>query len=120
MVDVHRISLVFSGGEFRFDCGERDWCEVSLVANESETKLGAAPLDYLVDHLSAFLEQPAAKLKWIMSLSERHYSAYGQSTSNGGVAVLVQDQDANTIAHVHVTNDERRTWLTSLKPFSEH
>ena len=80
-----------------------------------EIPLGSERLGYLIRHLAAFLSNPQPAWKWILSLSERHCSTYGQAGPDGSIEIRMQDADARTLADIYVTPMERQAWLSSLE-----
>jgi hypothetical protein len=85
-----------------------------LVIDEVERKLGAHTFDYMRDHLCKFLEQPTDEMAWVLSLMEMHTSMYGYATASG-VILRLQDKDAKFFADLHISQDERKHWLSILQ-----
>jgi hypothetical protein len=93
--------------------GVGGWCRVHLLVSGVSRPLGAERLKYIATHLSSFLADAAPALRWVLSLSELHTSAYGEHVA--GEAVLhLQDADAKVVPKLVLTPAERSEWLEAL------
>lgn len=89
------------------------WCQVHLAVPGASRPLGAERLKYIVTHLSSFLANATSGLRWVLSLSERHTSAYGEHVA-GEVILHLQDADGKMFAKVVLTEAEKKQWSDVL------
>lgn len=74
-------------------------------------------MKYIVTHLWSFLAGTTPGLRWVLSLSERHTSAYGEHV--GEEAVLhFQDSDAKVFAKLVLTRAEKVQWMEILSQYT--
>ncbi len=107
--------LEFSTGSLRIGRENDAWCQVTLVIENMKFSLGAQPLSYLKKNIIVFLSSPPESIRWVLSLSEQHFSIYGVSNLELGVKFLVQDSNARTIAEFTLSGTERNAWLEVLQ-----
>jgi hypothetical protein len=114
---VDCIALVASDGELTLYPSQQAWCQVVLTTPGASQPIGAEHLRYITDHLIKFLTVSALGQHWVLSLSERHVSAYGSYI--GEVAELsFQGSDAIFFATLHLTLTQQREWARVLTTHS--
>jgi hypothetical protein len=94
--------------------GVGGWCQVHLLVSGVSEPLGAERLKYIVTHLSSFLAGTTPGLRWVLSLSERHTSAYGEHVGEGEAILHLQDADAKVFAKLVLTRAEKKQWMEIL------
>jgi hypothetical protein len=52
-------------------------------------------------------------LRWVLSLSERHSSIFGEHV-DGGTVLHIQDRHATMFAKLVLSTDERPQWLLEV------
>ncbi len=117
MVNANAIVLrSSSSGDLTITYDEKGiggWCQVHLLVSGIRQPLGAERLKYIVTHLSSFLAGTATGLRWVLSLSERHTSIYGEHV--GVEAILhLHDADAKVFAKLVLTGAEKKQWRDML------
>ncbi len=116
---VPPIVLRASGGTLTITPGLQAWCQVHLVTPDISRPLGAESLEYVAAHLMAFLANAAPGLRWVLSLSELHCSAYGEHVAQEAFLHL-QDAEARMFAKIVVTSAEKSQWMDELSKHTRH
>ena len=109
-----RIELVGSNGRLVLASDERGWTRVSLKRDGMSLSLGAERLGGIATKLVAFLTQHGPGARWVLSLSELHFSVYGEHFADK-VVLLIQDGDAQLVAELQLTPSEQQEWIDRLR-----
>jgi hypothetical protein len=116
------IELVCDNGSLHISPDDRGWSYVVLRYQNRDVILGSEEFQYIVDHLILFLTgEKFTSLEWVLSLSEMHYSFYGEH-KEGGAILKIQDHNAKWIADLKLTNKQRHEWkiiLSTIKAQSK-
>ena len=110
------IVLASSSGNLTLTLDEKGvggWCQVHLNAPGVSRPLGAERLNYVATHLMSFLVGTAPGLRWVLSLSELHCSAYGEHVGEEAFLHL-QDAEARMFAKLVLTPGEKSQWMDEL------
>jgi hypothetical protein len=110
------IVLSSSSGSLTLTLDEKGvggWCQVHLLVSGVRRPLGAEGLKYIAVHLASFLTDTSPGQRVVLSLSERHTSAYGEHIA-GGAIIRLQDANAKWFAKLELTAAEMGQWMQEL------
>lgn len=112
-----------NAAEIEFRIEERSWCHlVSNVSGRTE-ELGADSFRVIVTRLLDFLEGRTAgpgydiegsTWTWILTLSEKHYSAYGKG-SEGLRTIRIFNERGDLVTELFLTGEEATKWIAELR-----
>jgi hypothetical protein len=107
------MSLVSATGTLLLSPNENHWTTVALSGRAVDQVLGAEMFEYVREHLREFLKSPARELRWILTLSENYHVFYGMAVEDG-LLIRIQNREAQFIAEITLSEDERNGWLAIL------
>jgi hypothetical protein len=95
------------------DQGIGRWCQVHLRQADTSHRLGAETVTYLVEQLLSFLQNETPGQRWVLSLSEQHFSVYGQHEARE-VILRFEDAEGRTFSVVKLSPAEKQRWIREL------
>jgi hypothetical protein len=117
------ILLGCSDGELQLNVDETGWCDVALVTRGNRHQLGADTLKAVAAKLSNGLKDGLegeasgtiddVKVRWVLSLAERHCSVYAADVS-GRRVLFFQGADGGLLDRLSLDQQERRVWWERL------
>ena len=111
------IPLQASNGALSISPGDQEWAQVALHQGGDPLPLGADVLKLIAAKLVAFLRLPSRGPTWVLSLSELHFSIYGEYVDNL-VLLRVQDAAGRMVATLELTREQQHDWVSCLASFS--
>jgi len=92
------------------ETGINQWCQVQLDVLGVRRALGAEGLQYMARHLTWFLADSSAGIRWVLTLSEMHTSMYGEHVTDGAI-IHLQNAAGEMFAKLVLTTVEKEHWL---------
>jgi hypothetical protein len=116
MAVVQGANIVLTAGEASLEMtvGPSGWTTVALRDAGTRKTLGAEMFRDLCHRLLKFLADPPSQLRWVLTFSETHYSAYGIRV-DGQALLRIQDRDALFFAELTLSESDRQAWTETLE-----
>lgn len=120
---IRSLDLEGPGATVRLKTDETGWCQVELVVGEHVEALGADMEKVVRERLASGLQDElsgstageidGASVRWVLSLSEKHYTIYAADVA-GNRRLFFQGPDGNIVRGVTLEPEQRRRWLSVL------
>jgi hypothetical protein len=118
-----RLSLDAAEIRLELKTDENGWCQVGAKLQKESYELGADCFDKVTKRMAAgmaeTLSQPRSgeidglPVACVLMLFEKHCSIYAAAEGTAR-HLFIQDRDAKLLAHVVLSDEERRTWIETL------
>jgi hypothetical protein len=110
-------SIVLTAGDagLELTLGPSGWTIVAIRRAGAVTTLGADRFGDLARRLLSFLEDPPVKLRWVLTFSETHSSAYGVGGVDRQALLRFQDKNATFFDELTLSDSDRQVWIERLE-----
>ena len=107
-------------------CSESYWCELFLVDETNNIRLGADSLDIILSRLliaflpaknRKFFEYQSQKMFSIINLMEPHFVIAGVERENLGLELILIDSNEKIISSIHLFRDNIEEWIENIISF---